>query len=900
MASIVDIKSKEEKDAELDRKIEALRKKNEALVLRHKLIEEDRRRAEQEGIAVTTPRKGKNTDAEPDKARKEKENFSITLDVNAGEKRVVNEGRSPKQTQDSPRSPTHRKSGRSGLSGRSPSNAQTEDSHQDEGNTSPSSTRPTRSRRSQGSDGLKREHGAELYWKSSRGNTDGSPGDRWTSSPRGGAACGDRGGRGPGRGGGTPARGGGTPGRGGVHTAVVDAPGPDRKVREWEEKRRQNIEKMNEEMEKIAEYERSQRQDGAREKNPIRNFLDDPRRTGPVADVDRKEGSRRHVRNWGGHDFEKVKTGLDREQESHVRRPAGRNQVDMTMSMTGRERAEYMRWKKEREQIDQERLERHRNQKGQWRREWDAEKNESMFKDDATVHIEDDPLSRRGKRGTPKPHTVGEILSESISVYKQKKDRRHGTERSKPYNQHDSRWEKPEDLTEKEMTTKREEKETCVEKVKGQKKVEEPPKSATSAVKQELVEGDDEDDGDWTDASGDENEDESLEEEESEDENASTSPVSPQPAPKEQRHFPLQETPKLKMPPPSESPQESNPTTPFSPEGHIAVTDWGEEMEQLCNEDSPSQTTTGLGLMKSWENDIPSDSGAGSAVKTSPEPVVQEAQESNKNDGEADLEEMRPPARCTEEVKPTESFTEEVKPPESFTEEVKPPESFTEEVKPTERCTEEVKPTMRCSEEVKPPARCTEEVKPPERCTEIVKPTIRCAEEVKPHESFTEQVKPPERGTEIVKPTIRCAEEVKPPERGTEIVKPTIRCTEEVKPPARCTEEVKPHESFTEEVKPPARCAEEVPSDEVSRIPYAEDTEKSTANGGGINEKPSKLEEPKVAMVSLVPALEILVPLVDEPVSVVDKPVPAVESTVPPMAAPIAAVEKNAAFPPSS
>lgn len=30
-------------------------------------------------------------------------------------------------------------------------------------------------------------------------------------------------------------------------------------VQEWEEKRRQNIEKMNEEMERIAEYERGQR-----------------------------------------------------------------------------------------------------------------------------------------------------------------------------------------------------------------------------------------------------------------------------------------------------------------------------------------------------------------------------------------------------------------------------------------------------------------------------------------------------------------------------------------------------------------------------------------------------------------------------------------------------------------
>lgn len=47
--------------------------------------------------------------------------------------------------------------------------------------------------------------------------------------------------------------------------------------------------------------------------------------------------------------------------------------------MTGRERAEYLRWKKEREQIDEERLARHRNATGQWRREWDAQKTDSMW-----------------------------------------------------------------------------------------------------------------------------------------------------------------------------------------------------------------------------------------------------------------------------------------------------------------------------------------------------------------------------------------------------------------------------------------------------------------------------------------------------------------------------------------
>ena len=48
---------------------------------------------------------------------------------------------------------------------------------------------------------------------------------------------------------------------------------------------------------------------------PVRNFLDDPRRSGPVPDLDRKEGSRRHVRNWGGMDFENVKIGGEPQRE---------------------------------------------------------------------------------------------------------------------------------------------------------------------------------------------------------------------------------------------------------------------------------------------------------------------------------------------------------------------------------------------------------------------------------------------------------------------------------------------------------------------------------------------------------------------------------------------------------
>eukprot|EP00062_Callorhinchus_milii_P008666 gi/632951619/ref/XP_007891400.1/ PREDICTED: coiled-coil domain-containing protein 9-like isoform X1 [Callorhinchus milii] len=293
--ALVDVvlKTKEEKDAELDKRIEALRKKNEALMKRYQEIEEDKKRAELEGMAITT--------------RKNKpETLTITITKAPNEKRVVSEKR---------------------------------------GVGRPSSLK-----------------GFEVD----------DVGQRFSIG---------RGHR--------------------LRKFVVE----ESKAKEWEERRKHNIEKMNEEMEEIAEYERSRRE-GKVDKNPVRNFLDDRRRSGPLPEGDKHVASRRHVRNWGGPDFEMVKSGIEKKHwgkgSQEGGKHANKSTVDMTLSMTGRERAEYARWKKERDQIDQERLARHKNSKGEWKRAWDANKSEDMFREDFTVDSELGFHKKKGGRNTRK------------------------------------------------------------------------------------------------------------------------------------------------------------------------------------------------------------------------------------------------------------------------------------------------------------------------------------------------------------------------------------------------------------------------------------------------------------------------------------------------------------------
>ncbi|XP_066127802.1 coiled-coil domain-containing protein 9 isoform X2 [Saccopteryx bilineata] len=520
MSATLDLKSKEEKDAELDKRIEALRRKNEALIRRYQEIEEDRKKAELEGVAVTAPRKGRSL---------EKENVAVEMEKNQGPSR-----RSPG---------TPRPQGAS-RGGRTP---------------------PQQGGRA----GMGR---ASRTWED-------SPGEQ----PRGGA--GGRGRRGRGRG--SPH----LPGTGDASTA-------DRRSKEWEERRRQNIEKMNEEMEKIAEYERNQRE-GVLEPNPVRNFLDDPRRRGrPLEEPerDRREGSRRHGRNWGGPDFERVRCGL--EQERQGRRAGLGGASDMTLSMTGRERSEYLRWKQEREKIDQERLQRHRKPTGQWRREWDAEKTDGMFRDGPAAALE--PSHRYDDQAwarPPKPPTFREFLSQhkaEVSRRKKRSSRPQAKAVPRAYSDHDDRWETKEVVSpapEAPQPTPRKEMPTQLPETPAP--AHQPPEDQGEEDKGEEDEGEEDegDDEEWEDVSEDEEEieeaeeadqeedeeEEEEEEKEEEEEEESAQEQEPIGSPSSEQANKEPSRPEEALPLPQAP---ATPTSPFSPPGgHQPVSDWGEEME---------------------------------------------------------------------------------------------------------------------------------------------------------------------------------------------------------------------------------------------------------------------------------------------------------------------------------
>ncbi|XP_064295813.1 LOW QUALITY PROTEIN: coiled-coil domain-containing protein 9 [Phalacrocorax carbo] len=531
MSAALDLRSKEEKDAELDKRIEALRKKNEALIKRYQEIEEDRKKAEQEGGGVTAVRRARPPDDEGP---------SVAAQVvpPPGERRAKD-----KKPSGPPKA--GRGSGRGGPASVCPSHA---------GGATPGTA-----------------VGGGGRW--------GDPGDRGgrsrRSRGRGVAAAGgdggpDRkskvGGLGPRSGfwgphgfsGGAPCAISGVPGvgdvLGGRMWGVFGGPGcgwggvgalsgccrPPRQPlpppRSGKERRRQNIERMNEEMAKIAAYERSRR-DGLPDPNPVRSFLDDPRRSGPPppGGTDRREGSRRHARNWGGADFRQVTAGLERDKTPGRPRPPPAAPLDMTLAMTGRERAEYARWKEERERIDRERLARHREPTGRWRREWDADKADGGFREGLA------PPASAGQENAPfppKPPSPGDF----VAPHRARRRRRGRGAATQPYSAHDDRWEQKEPPRESRQAE---------EAPSG------PPPGPPSSLSPE------EDDDQWEDVS---------EEEEEEEEGGGSGSSS-------EADAPHSVTPEDQQPPGRWGGAEP-PPSPFSPmEGPRPVSDWGEEMD---------------------------------------------------------------------------------------------------------------------------------------------------------------------------------------------------------------------------------------------------------------------------------------------------------------------------------
>ncbi|KAM6408054.1 coiled-coil domain-containing protein 9B isoform 2-T2 [Rhynochetos jubatus] len=283
------LRKKEQKDVELDKKILALRKKNEALIRRYQEIEEDKKRAEQEGMAVTS-------------RRPKQDGLTITITKAHNDKRVVSE----KWGNPCPTSP--------GFSIGSEEEEEEEADHM-----------------------FTFRMGKRMQLAVTMDNK--AKGKRIVSEKR--AEC---------------------------------FPGPGR-VPDLSE----------EETDHLVAFRRGRRMQIA-----------------ITMDNKEKAEERRTA--------EKRRSDSDRGPESeHSRKDGGKSGQkspgDLSFPMTGRERSEYIRWKRERDQIDLERLARHKNAKGEWRRAWDVEKSEHMFEEDFVKDGEpalDNPSNKKGGRNARK------------------------------------------------------------------------------------------------------------------------------------------------------------------------------------------------------------------------------------------------------------------------------------------------------------------------------------------------------------------------------------------------------------------------------------------------------------------------------------------------------------------
>ncbi|XP_050831170.1 coiled-coil domain-containing protein 9B isoform X3 [Serinus canaria] len=284
------LRKKEQKDVELDKKILALRKKNEALIRRYQEIEEDKKRAEQEGMAVTS-------------RRPKQDGLTITITKAHNDKRVVSEKRGS-------------------LCPTSPGFGVASEEEEEEEEADHMFTF---------------RMGKRMQLAVTMDNK--AKGKRIVSEKR-----------------------------------TESFPGPGR-VSDLSE----------EEMDHLVAFRRGRRMQIA------------------ITMDNKEKGEERRT-------AEKRRSDSDRGPESeHSRKDGGKpvqkSPGDPSFPLTGRERSEYIRWKRERDQIDLERLARHKNAKGEWRRAWDVEKSEHMFEEDFVKDGEpalDNPSSKKGGRNARK------------------------------------------------------------------------------------------------------------------------------------------------------------------------------------------------------------------------------------------------------------------------------------------------------------------------------------------------------------------------------------------------------------------------------------------------------------------------------------------------------------------
>ncbi|XP_040917332.1 coiled-coil domain-containing protein 9B isoform X2 [Toxotes jaculatrix] len=303
-----------ERDLELDKKIEALRRKNEALMKRYKEVEEDKKRAEEEGMALQS-RKGKADD------------LTITISKSTSDSRVV-------VTKP--------------FSGGSPAGKGQQEAGPDKGGEGPSQ-------------GTGRGHRKQLMVTMA-----GKKGKRVVSE------------------------------RPEKRPSPADAKSP---TDDGQARRVESAGRGKQPLHTTKRNTAAQAHYAAKE-------------TGLERCQERvREGEEESVRREKKRSKDEAKQGQKHTEEHHrlsdqCQEPESPHaSTDLNIPTLKEEQEEYLRWKKEREQIDRERVARHKNAKGQWRRAWDMDKTENMFSDKSLPDRDWGPSNRGGRnarRGQPR------------------------------------------------------------------------------------------------------------------------------------------------------------------------------------------------------------------------------------------------------------------------------------------------------------------------------------------------------------------------------------------------------------------------------------------------------------------------------------------------------------------